>query len=209
MISATRTALGCIALLALGLAHAQSNGGPLGIDHKLHFDNSGIWSRNKQLLLVNGLAIGTVAGAFWEGGETRLGRTVWQSVDSLALGAVSSEVLKNVVQRSRPGQSDDPDLVRQGKGHYSFPSGEVTAVTALITPFVLEYRKDHPLVYALELLPLYDGVARMKSQAHWQSDVLAGFALGTLTGYYAHQRDSPFILGVMPHGVSLGFRAKF
>lgn len=194
-----------LVLAACTATHADG----LAIDHKLNFDNSGIWSRNKQLLLVNGLAIGTVAGAFWEGGETRLGHTLWQSVDSLMLGAVTSETLKNVVQRSRPAQSNDPDEVRQGKGHYSFPSGEVTAVTALVTPFVLEYRKDYPLVYALELLPLYDGVARMKSQAHWQTDVLAGFALGTLTGYYAHNRDSPFILGVLPQGVSVGFRTKF
>jgi hypothetical protein len=63
--------------------------------------------------------------------------------------------------------------------------------------------------YALELLPIYDGIARMKVQAHWQTDVLAGFALGGLTGYYAHNRDSPFILSVLPHGFTVGVRKQF
>ena len=64
-------------------------------------------------------------------------------------------------------------------------------------------------VYALELLPVYDGIARLKSNAHWQTDVLAGFALGAATGYLAHSRDNPFILGVLPHGFTVGIRRKF
>jgi len=74
---------------------------------------------------------------------------------------------------------------------------------------VLEYGKDEPAVYALELLPVYDAIGRMKQQAHWQTDVLAGFALGTASGYYAQHRDGPFILGVLPHGFMVGIRGKF
>ena len=70
----------------------------------------------------------------------------------------------------------------------------MTAVTAIVTPFVLEYAHDYPAVYALELLPLYDAIARVKVHAHWQSDALAGFALGTGVAYFAHTRDSPIIL---------------
>ena len=191
------------------LVCAPAYAGDNNIDHKWNFDNHGIWKRNVQLTVVNSVVFGAVAGALWEGGESRLGRTLWQSVDSFAIGAVSSEVLKNTFQRSRPIQNSDPDEFRQGKGHYSFPSGEVTAVTAIITPFVLEYRHDHPLVYALYALPVYDGIARIKSNAHWQTDVLAGFVLGTAAGYYAHSRDSPFILGVLPHGFTVGIRGKF
>jgi undecaprenyl-diphosphatase len=64
-------------------------------------------------------------------------------------------------------------------------------------------------VYALAALPLYDGVARMKSQAHWQTDILASLALGAGTAYYAHQRDSPLILGVLPHGFEVGLKASW
>ena len=195
--------------LTAALVCAQAYAADGNIDHKLNFDNGGIWKRSVQLTVVNSLVLGTVAGGLWEGGETRLGRTFWQAVDSFALGAVSSDVLKNTFQRSRPAQNSDPDEFRQGKGHYSFPSGEVTAVTSIITPFVLEYGRDHPMVYALELLPVYDGIARLKSNAHWQTDVLAGFALGTAAGYFAHARDTPFVLGVLPHGISVGIRSRF
>jgi membrane-associated phospholipid phosphatase len=49
----------------------------------------------------------------------------------------------------------------------------------------------------------------MKVQAHWQTDVLAGFALGTASGYYAHHRDSPFVLSYMPRGVFIGVRRSW
>jgi membrane-associated phospholipid phosphatase len=196
---------GFAAILVLGTAHAEG----LPFDHKLNFDNSGIWKRTTQLAVVNSVVFGSAALALWEGGDTRLGRTAWQSIDSIVLGAVSSETLKRVIQRPRPAQDSDPDEVRKGNGHYSFPSGEVTAVTAAITPFVLEYAEKNPFVYGLYALPAYDAVARLKSNAHWQSDVLAGFALGSLTGYYAHHLESPFMLSVMPHAVSVGLRTKF
>jgi len=82
-------------------------------------------------------------------------------------------------------------------------------VSAVITPFVFEYHEDYPAVWLLELLPIYDGIARMKSQAHWQTDVLAGWGLGTLTGWYAHSRDNPLILSVLPHGFVVGIKKSF
>ena len=180
-----------------------------GIDHKVGFDESGIWNRNVQKAVEYSLIGGEFAGALWLGGEDRLGKTFWQAIDSSALGAVSSEAMKHIFTRARPTQTDDPNKWFQGSGHYSFPSGEVTAVTAIVTPFVFEYGKDHPEVYALELLPVYDMIARVKSQAHWQTDVLAGFGLGTLTGYLAHAQKSPVILGVLPHGFMIGLHAQF
>jgi undecaprenyl-diphosphatase len=180
-----------------------------GVDHLVEFDDSGIWKRTNQTALINLLIAGEVAGALWEGGETRLGKTFWQSIDSSAIGALSSEALKRIFTRSRPDQSPDPNLWFQGHGHYSFPSGEVTAVAAIVSPFVFEYAHDHPAVYALEVLPLYDAIARVKVHAHWQTDVLAGFALGTGTAYFAHTRESPIVLGVLPRGFMLGLKVKF
>ena len=159
----------------LSVGFAQAGGGALGIDHILTYDNSGIWKRSDQSALLDLLIGGEIVGAIWEGGEARLG--------------------------TNPG---NPNLWFQGKGHYSFPSGEVTAVTAITTPFVFEYAHDYPAVYALLLLPAYDSVARMKVQAHWQTDVLAGVALGAATSYFARTRDSPIILGVLPHGLPGG-----
>lgn len=56
---------------------------------------------------------------------------------------------------------------------------------------MLEYGPSHPAVYALELLPLYDAAARVKSHAHWQPDVLASLVIGTGIGWYAHGRQLP------------------
>ena len=208
MNSTIRALLCCVALLPAGVAHAQSHG-PFGIDHLAASDNSGIYKRHTQLLVQDLTLLTIVGGALWEGGDSRLGKTYWQSLDAAALGAVSSTGLKYVFTRSRPSQTTDPDQWFKGKGHYSFPSGEVTFLSAAVTPFVLEYGHDHPAIYALELLPLYDAVARVKVRAHWQSDVLAGFALGAGAGYLAHQQDSPWILRAMPGSVQVGFKKQF
>jgi len=138
------------------------------------------------------------------------GRTMWKSIDATLAGGLAAEGLKVIFSRARPNQSSDPDLWFQGSGHESFPSGEVTVTSAIITPLVLEYRHDHPAVYALELLPLYDAIARVKVQGHWQSDVLAGFALGTAAGYYLQRRTrTPLVLSIMPHSIYIGLRRKF
>lgn len=188
---------------------ASAGGGPLGMDHRLSYDDGGIWKRTNQNAVLGIMVVGELTGGVWEGGETRLGNTFWQSIDSSALAGISAEGLKHAFTRARPRQTDDPNQWFQGRSHYSFPSGEVATVTAIVTPFVLEYHQDQPAVYALELLPIYDAIARMKVQAHWQTDVLTGFALGGLTGYYAHNRDSPFILDVLPHGFTIGLHKQF
>ena len=188
---------------------AFGGGGPLGIDHRLAFDDSGIWKRSNQTGLQNLMIAGVVAGAVWEGGETRLGRTYWQSVDSLLLSSVAATGLKYTFSRKRPTETENPNEWFKGKGHYSFPSGEVAAITGIVTPFVLEYGKDHPSVYLLEALPLYDAIARMKVRAHWQTDVLAAFAVGSASGYYAHDRNSPFVLSYLPNSFFVGFKTKW
>jgi undecaprenyl-diphosphatase len=201
-------------IIALGLSAAsvpaRAGGGPFGIDHRLSYDNSGIWQRKYQDLLITTLLVGEAGGALWEGGEDRFGRTLWQSIDATALGGVSSVVLKHVFSRERPSTTSDPNQWFKGGGNQSFPSGEVTVTSAVVTPLVFEYGHDHPAVYALELLPVYDAIARMKVWGHWQSDVIAGFAIGTAAGYFAHGRSgTPFVLSVMPHGVYVGLKKEW
>ena len=189
--------------------HALAGGGPFGIDHELSFDNSGIWKRSDQLFVQDFLIVGEIAAALWEGGDSRLGKTFWQAIDSSALAGISAQGMKYAFGRARPSQGNNPNAWFKGSQYQSFPSGEVAAVSSIVQPFVFEYHADSPAVYALELLPIYDSVARMKSQAHWQSDVIAGYALGGLTAYYAHNRDNPFFLGLLPHGFYAGFKKDF
>ena len=178
-----------------------------GIDHPVELESSGIWARSNQNLLRYGLLVGDIGLAVWEGGETRLGHSAWQSIDSVTLAGLTAEAGKRIFGRLRPTETNDPNQWFQGGR--SFPSGEVAEISGIVTPYVLEYGHDHPAVYALELLPAYDAVARVKVGAHWQTDVLAGWAIGTGTGYLAHQRDNPFILSLLPHSVSIGVRKRF
>jgi acid phosphatase family membrane protein YuiD len=182
-----------------------------GIDHVLTYDDSGIWKRQYQVALEYGIIAFEVGGAVWEGGESRYGRTLWQSIDASVSAGVVAQVMKVAFSRVRPRDSGgDPNLWFQGHGNDSFPSGEVTLVSSVITPLVLEYRHSDPWVYALELLPVYDAIGRMKQQAHWQTDVLAGFALGTAAGWIMHSNpNTPYILRVMPHSIYIGIGKKF
>jgi undecaprenyl-diphosphatase len=179
------------------------------MDHKVDKDESGIWNPNIERGLLLGLTVGQVGLAVWEGGESRLGDTAWRGIDSEIIAAVSSEAMKRVFTRVRPSETDDPGHWFAGDSNHSFPSGEAAEAAAVVAPYMLEYGKDYPAVYALSLIPLYVGVARVKAQAHWQSDVVAGWAVGGLAGWYAHERDSPLLLQVMPHGIFVGLKKSF
>ena len=201
-----------LAVLLIGagapLALAGGDRGPFGIDYRVSYDNSGIWARSNQEFVIYGMIGVVVAGALWEGGTDRLGKTFWQSVDAGLVSGASAYVLKYAFSRERPDQTADPNRWFTGNGQ-SFPSGEVTTTSSLVTPFVLEYGREHPAVYALELLPVYDAIARVKVWGHWQSDVIAGFALGTASGYFLHRAAPPLVWSVMPHGIQIGFKKQF
>ena len=196
-------------LAALAFAGSACAGGPLGIDHRLNFDDSGIWKRSNQTAVEKLSALTVIGGALYEGSDTRLGRTFWKAGESMLLADVAAEGLKRITRRARPSEGNDPGDWFGSGHHRSFPSGEVTHITAIVTPFIAEYGSDYPAVWGLAALPLYVGVARMKVQAHWQTDVLAGAALGAAVGAWEHKRDSAWMVGVLPRGITVGFRKQF
>ena len=149
-----------------------------------------------------------VAGAFWLGNDDEFGHTLWQTVDASTVSALGATGLKYVFGRSRPSAGSGPDNWFRA-GNRSFPSGEVTLQASFITPIIIHYAQRNPWVWALEALPLYDGIARMKSRSHWQTDVLAGWAIGTAAGYWATRRDMPFSVQVLPRGLSIGYSKTF
>jgi len=170
---------------------------------------TGIYSRKVQKAL-DAIAIGGTLGvALWEGTESAAGRTAWRTLDSMAISGVTTEVMKNVFQRPRPSQSSDPDLWRQGSGYKSFPSGETALMAAFVTPIIIDYREEAPAVWALAVLPVYMGKARMASQAHWLSDVLAGAAVGVAAGCVATERDTPLLLELTKDGAFIGIKHRF
>ncbi len=183
--------------------------GFLGIDHKWSLDNSGIWSRDTQKAVEMGSAGLLVLGALYEGGDSKLGKTYWQAIDSMVSADVTATLAKSVFKRQRPIDGNNPNAFFNNPNDKSFPSGEVTHITAIVTPFILNYKDENPSIWGLAVLPAYVGMARLKSQAHWQTDVLAGLALGSGMGYLASNRSNPWSLNVMPSGVSIGFKKNF
>lgn len=179
------------------------------IDHRLAKDNHGIWKRKTQLNFEYGVILTEVGGALWFGGKSRIGKTFWQAIDASAFTAVTVQAMKYAFSRSRPYQANNPNLWFQGNCCQSFPSGEVSFQASFVTPFIAEYHKQHPWVWALEALPAYDALARMKAQGHWQTDVLAAWAIGTAWGLYAHFEPKPLILSFMPDGIVVGLHVHF
>jgi len=207
--SSARRGLAALLLLLAALPCAAQNCGWSRIDHTVNEDSSGIWNPNVYRSVLGVASIAGVGGALWEGAETRLGKTMWQGMDSQVIAGVTAEAGKRIFTRKRPYQGDDPCLWFQGKAFDSFPSGETSLATALVTPYVLEYGADNPAVYAMLVLPLWVGTARVKNQAHWQSDVIVGWAVGGLSGWLSHRLETPILIQILPGGFAIGFKAQF
>ncbi|WP_298187493.1 phosphatase PAP2 family protein [Acidiferrobacter sp.] len=202
-------ALGDTTVVGIGLG-LLDYAGLHKLDHPVSQDNHGVYAIAKTPTFPFELIMTTLGAAIWEGGRTRLGHTLWQSLDAAALAGVSTQILKFTFQRNRPSQSpNNPDLWFQGIHSQSFPSGDVSSITALVTPLILTYKRREPAVWALALVPAFDMVARVKAHGHWETDVAAGAVIGALSGYYAHERHSPFILSLLPNGFYMGLRSAF
>ena len=180
-----------------------------GFDHELPLDQSGIWARKYQTGLENGVIAVEVAGALWFGDDNKLGHSFWQSIDATTISGIGAVILKRAVGRARPNQGGDPNQWFKGSCCNSFPSGEVTLQASFVTPLIANYARENPWVWALEALPVYDAIARMKSQAHWQSDVIAGWVLGSAVGYWSTTRTTPLTVQILPKGLSVGFYKRF
>lgn len=199
--------IACLLLLSWRTGHA--GGGPLGIDHELTYDDAGIWTRSYQLDLEYAVLGTSGIGALWLGNDNPLGHAFWQDIDAEAISGVAAQGLKYAFSRARPYQGDNPNLWFQGHGHQSFPSGEVTLQAAFVTPIIFDHVRQDPWIAALEVLPIYDAIGRMKVHAHWQTDTLAGWMLGTGVGYFTSTLKVPLVVRILPGGVSVGIDKHF
>ncbi len=199
---AMSSAVGAVTAHAGGCAWSR-------VDHEVGFSATGIWRPNAYRSMMNVLTVAEIGGALWEGADSRIGRTMWQGIDAQLIGAAGAAVGKRVFRRDRPSVENDPCRWFQGSRNASFPSGEASVAAALVTPYILEYGHDHPAAYGLAAIPLYVGMARLKNHAHWQTDVLAGWAVGAASGWYAHGREMPIVVSLLPKGIAVGLRKSF
>lgn len=100
---------------------------------------------------------------------------------------------KIVAGRARPYVSNDKDPADfeigrgRSEGYTSMPSGHTSAAFATASVMAVEWRALAPRSARLAVPLIYAGatmvgLSRMYNDKHWASDVVAGAALGTLTG---------------------------
>jgi membrane-associated phospholipid phosphatase len=116
-------------------------------------------------------------------------REAWAMLEAAGLGSVTAYALKYTVRREGPDQSSDPN--QWGKsGGSSFPSWHATAAFAVGTVLAEsgndEYRWLRRLLgYGLGAGTSYE---RLKHNAHWLSDTVAGSALGMASAHFVMNR---------------------
>ena len=153
----------------------------------------------------------TSVGALYYGSQTKLGRTFFQSIDAMMLNLGLVYTTKFATARLRPSISNTPNrwFAYGHNDNTSFYSGHVSMMTAAITPFVLNFGKESAWVYTLYGLTLHQMIGRVYTHRHWQSDVLVGAVMGSLTGWWATRFDTPLILMPLHNGVYVGFHTRF
>ena len=126
------------------------------------------------------------------------------SMESIFIASAITGATKIIAGRARPRISKDNarnfGFFRglKGDNYESFPSGHTTAAFAfasLVTAETSHWNSESrwivgPLMFGAASLT---GVSRIYNNAHWASDVIAGAAIGTLTGVkvYRYQHSHP------------------
>ncbi len=124
-----------------------------------------------------GIAVGIVAFLWW---RHRRREAILVAI-TLGLVTAGSEGIKQLVHRPRPPDSQTvvPGVI------YSFPSGhelEAVCILGIVALLVWRSRAPRPVAVAVAILVAvfcaWVAIARIAINAHWPSDVLAGFLGG-------------------------------
>ncbi len=175
------------------------------LDKKVAKSESAFWEAHYNIPKYSACAI--LALSLVEGTQSRIGKTSFESLDAGIISQVLKTGIKKAAGRTRPKYTDSPDEWREGGE--SFPSGHVSGMTALVTPYILEYQDDKPWIHLLWSLPAYQMAARVKVQEHWQSDVIAGALLGFASGYITHNYNFPILLYFAEDHAMVGLKYRF
>jgi len=194
---------------AIALAHHYDS------DVRAHFaPSAGSSSSNTNLedaLPAAALFAGTYIYSSQWGDRNGLTAT-WAMAEAGGLATVTTYALKYTVRRSGPDETTDPN--RWFTSGTSFPSEHTAAAFAIGTVFAESgsggYRwVTRVLGYGVASFTAYE---RLKHNAHWLSDVVAGAALGGSTGIFVLDRTyrgrtffSAFNVVPMDGGVMLAY----
>ncbi|MDC7220797.1 MAG: phosphatase PAP2 family protein [Spirochaetales bacterium] len=132
-------------------------------------------------------------------GNTKLQDAAFTSIQSRFYVKNLTRMYKQVAGRTRPNSTDDNRDFSFFSGEESFPSGHTSGAFAVMSPWFFYYPRWYTAL--LFAAPIATGIARIGQDKHWTSDVLAGAALGTCTGYYLtklHQSQDHNNMVVIP-----------
>lgn len=140
----------------------------------------------------------------------------WNMLESAGLSLMSAYAIKYTIGRQRPYQTTSAN--QWFKGGNSFPSEHATAAFAIGTVLAESgnprYRWIRRTIgYGIGVFTSY---LRLKHNAHWLSDTVAGAALGMATAHFvmdraAQRRHEDMAVSVVPvrGGVMLAYTAQF
>ncbi len=141
-------------------------------------------------------------------------RETWSMFEAAALSTVDAYALKFLIRREGPDQTSDPNAWEKSGGR-SFPSEHATAAFAIGTVLAEGGGDDYRwlrrvLGYGLGVGTSY---LRLKHNAHWLSDTVAGAGLGIASGQFAlnhayRNRNSGFALMPVQGGAMLSYRME-
>lgn len=119
--------------------------------------------------------------------------TAEMAVSALASAGIMAQGMKYLTGRARPNMADAGDFTgpNTAKGYSSFPSGHTAAAFAVATVMANRHPDQKWLYYGLASAV---GVARVRSSAHFPSDVLVGAAVGMYAGNRALEGGPRFSL---------------
>ncbi len=134
-------------------------------------------------------------------GNKRLARVSLEAGEAFLISGAITNVLKTVTMRKRPSQSSSPFEFQWGSR--SFPSGHVTVATAVFTVFAKEYR-----VKILYVVPLLTAFARIRKNAHWLSDTVAGGVVGYVVASVVVRKKGFIALAPTGDGFIISLKIK-
>jgi membrane-associated phospholipid phosphatase len=173
------------ALLAIGASHQYDS------RVRAHFV-SGTPTTSNSDDLQDAVPTAAVVGATWAYAfaiDSSAGRgEAWNMVEAAGLSTVTAYALKFAAGREAPDVTTDPN--EWGKGGNSFPSLHATAAFAVGTVLAESGNDEYRIVrrllgYGLGILTSYE---RLKHDAHWLSDTVAGAALGAASAHFVLDR---------------------
>jgi membrane-associated phospholipid phosphatase len=173
-------------ILAIGIAHRYDS------QVRTHFVGAGPVAANNTSDTQDAIPTAVVFGGTWALAlltQDRDGyREGWAMVEAAALSGVTDYALKFAAGRQRPDETTDPN--EWFKGGKSFPSLHSTASFAVGTVLAESGNDDYRVLrrllgYGLGVATSYE---RLRHNAHWLSDTVAGAALGISSAHFAMDR---------------------